>query len=136
MNKVELMGRLTRDPEVRYSQDGNNTCVARYTLAVKRRFMRNGEEDADFIRCIALGKKGEFAEKYLKRGVKIVVVGRLQSGRYDKEGQTHFTTDVVVEEQHFCGSSAAENRAEDSPDNGGQGFMDIPDDLDDEMPFR
>lgn len=136
MNKVELMGRLTRDPEVRYSQDGNNTCVARYTLAVKRRFMRNGEEDADFIRCIALGKKGEFAEKYLKRGTKIVVVGRLQSGRYDKDGQTHFTTDVVVEEHYFCGSSATEDRAEDNPDNGGQGFMEIPDDLDNEMPFR
>lgn len=136
MNKVELMGRLTRDPEVRYSQDGNNTCVARYTLAVKRRFMRNGEEDADFIRCIALGKKGEFAEKYLKRGVKIVVAGRLQSGRYEKEGQTHFTTDVIVEAHYFCGNPVAENRAGEIPDDGEEGFMDIPEYIDDEVPFR
>lgn len=136
MNRVELMGRLTRDPDVRYSQGEDSVCVASYVLAVKRRAARDGGEDADFIRCIALGKKGEFAEKHLKRGMKIVVAGRLQSGRYDKDGQTHFTTDVVVEEHYFCGSSAAEDREEDSPDNGGQGFMDIPDDLDNEMPFR
>lgn len=136
MNRVELMGRLTRDPDVRYSQGEDSVCVASYVLAVKRRAARDGGEDADFIRCIALGKKGEFAEKHLKRGMKIVVAGRLQSGRYGKEGQTHFTTDVVVEAHYFCGNPVAENRAGEIPDDGEEGFMDIPEYIDDEVPFR
>lgn len=105
MNKVELMGRLTRDPEIRYSQNEKSTCVARYTLAVDRRFKKDGEETADFIRCVAFGKQGEVAERYLYQGCKIVVVGRIQTGSYtDKDGRKAYTTDVVVEEQHFCES--------------------------------
>lgn len=103
MNKVELMGRLTRDPEIRYSQDEKGTCVARYTLAVDRRFKQEGEENADFIRCVVFGKQGEAAEKYLAKGRKVAVVGRIHTGSYtNKDGQKVYTTDVIVEEQHFC----------------------------------
>ena len=107
MNKVILMGRLTRDPEVRYSSGDSSMAIARYTLAVDRRFKRSndGEQTADFIGCVAFGKSAEFAEKYLRQGVKIVVVGRIQTGSYaDKDGRKVYTTDVVVEEQYFCGS--------------------------------
>lgn len=92
MNKVELMGRLTRDPEIRYSQDEKGTCIARYTLAVDRRFKREGEENADFIRCIVFGKQGEAAEKYLAKGRKVAVVGRIHTGSYtNKDGQKVYT---------------------------------------------
>ena len=99
MNKVILMGRLTRDPEIRYANNENNTCIANYTLAVDRRFKRQGDEQtADFIRCVAMGRGGEFAEKYLHQGTKIVVEGRIQTGSYtNKDGQKIFTTDVMVE---------------------------------------
>lgn len=106
MNKVILMGRLTRDPDIRYTQGENQMCIARYTLAVDRRYkQQNSDQDADFISCVAFGRSGEFAEKYLAKGTKIAVVGRLQTGSYtNKEGQTVYTTDVVVEEQYFAES--------------------------------
>ena len=100
MNKVILIGRLTRDPEVRYSAGENATAVGRYTLAVDRRFKQEGQQSADFISCVAFGKNAEFAEKYLRRGIKIVITGRIQTGSYtNKEGQKIYTTDVIVEEQ-------------------------------------
>ena len=144
MNKVILMGRLTRDPEVRYSQGEKPTAVARYSLAVNRRFKREGDPDADFINCGAFGKQAEFAEKYLKKGVKMAITGRIQTGGYtNKEGVKVYTTDVVVEEQEFAESKAAsENHAAASPapqpapqQNQADGFMNIPDGIDEELPF-
>ena len=153
MNKVILCGRLTRDPEVRYSSGENQTAVARYTLAVDRRFKRQGDEQtADFIRCVAMGKGGEFAEKYLHQGTKIVVEGRIQTGSYtNKDGNKVYTTDVVVEEQEFAESKAAsDNYAASHPQTSSpapapsmpapgaasaDGFMNIPDGIDEELPF-
>ena len=144
MNKVVLMGRLTRDPDVRYSQGETPLAIARYTLAVDRRFKRNGEQDADFINCVAFGRTAEFAEKYLRQGVKIAVTGRIQTGSYtNKEGQKVYTTDVVVEEQEFAESKAASAsnsgyQASPSPSPSadiGDGFMNIPDGIDEELPF-
>lgn len=110
MNTVVLMGRLTRDPEIRYSQTG--TTVARFNLAVNRRFSRDGEQGADFINCIAFGKSAEFAEKYFRKGLKIVIRGRIQTGSYtNKDGATVYTTDVVIEEQNFAESKAAAQNA-------------------------
>ena len=139
MNKVILMGRLTREPEVRYSQGDNAMAVARYTLAVDRRFNRNNDDQtADFISCVAFGRSGEFAEKYLHKGTKIAITGRIQTGSYtNQEGQKIYTTDVVVERQEFL-----EKRADNSqPDSGAAGsyddrFMDIPDGIDEELPFN
>ncbi|MBP3462095.1 MAG: single-stranded DNA-binding protein, partial [Tyzzerella sp.] len=102
MNKVILMGRLTRDPEVRYSQGENATAVARYSLAVDRRFRREGEPTADFINCVAFGRAAEFAERYLRQGTKIAITGRIQTGSYtNRDGVKVYTTDIVVEEQEF-----------------------------------
>lgn len=107
MNKIILTGRLTRDPEIRYSQQ-SNTAVARYTLAVDRPVKREGEPQADFLRCVAFGKTAEFAEQYLQQGIKIAVTGRIQTGSYtNRDGQKVYTTDVVVESQEFCESKAA-----------------------------
>lgn len=142
MNKVVLLGRLVRDPEARYSQGENAVCVAKYTLAVDRKFKRDGEPAADFINCVAFGKIGEFAEKYLKKGTKIAVVGRIQTGSYtNKDGVKVYTTDVVVEEQEFAESKAASAQNNESPNNipnisDGDGFMDIPEDVDDQLPFN
>ena len=149
MNKVILMGRLTRDPEVRYSQGANSLAIARYTLAVDRRFRREGEATADFINCVAFGKQAEFAERYLRQGVKIAVTGRIQTGSYtNRDGQKVYTTDVVVEEQEFAESkgSADVNRgnngfqaAAPAPApafDAGDGFMNIPDGIDEELPFN
>lgn len=143
MNKVILMGRLTRDPEVRYSQGGENSlAIARYTLAVDRRFKRNGDEQtADFIGCVAFGRNAEFAEKYFRQGLKVVVTGRIQTGSYtNKDGQKVYTTDVVVEEQEFAESktTSQQNQQKPSgpaPDNS-DGFMNIPDGIDEELPFN
>lgn len=147
MNKVILMGRLTRDPEIRYVNNENNTCIANYTLAVDRRFKRQGDEQtADFIRCVAMGKGGEFAEKYLHQGTKIVVEGRIQTGSYtNKDGQRIFTTDVLVESQEFAESKAASaqngNQNASAPtrpnvaQNDSDGFMNIPDAIEEELPF-
>ena len=105
MNKVMLMGRLTRDPEVKYSQGENSTAIARYTLAVDRRFKRDGEPTADFIPCIAFGRPAEFTAKYFHQGLRVVIVGRIQTGSYtNRDGQKVYTTDVVVEEQEFADS--------------------------------
>lgn len=139
MNKVELMGRLTRDPEIRYSQDEKGTCVARYTLAVDRRFKWEGEENADFIRCVVFGKQGEAAEKYLAKGRKVAVVGRIHTGSYtNKDGQKVYTTDVIVEEQHFCDwkdGDGGDAQGQGRPGEDGNGFMDIPEGIDEETPF-
>lgn len=141
MNKVILMGRLTRDPEVRYSQGENASAVARYTLAVDRRYNRDGEQSADFISCVAFGKNGEFAERYLHQGTKVVVSGRIQTGSYtNRDGQKVYTTDVVVEEQEFAESKAsqqgnANTQPAPTPTPIGDGFMNIPDGIDDELPF-
>ena len=119
MNKVILMGRLTRDPNVRYSQGENPTAVARYSLAVDRRFSKNEENSTDFINIVAFGKAGEFAEKYLHKGTKVLVTGRIQTGSYtNKEGQKVYTTDVVAEDQEFCESKNAAS-ANGSFGNGG-----------------
>ena len=148
MNKVILMGRLTRDPEVRYSQGENATAVARYTLAVDRRFNRNNDDQtADFISCVAFGRSGEFAEKYLHKGTKIAVTGRIQTGSYtNKDGVKVYTTDVVVEDQEFAesknasqqagGDYAPAGRTQSAPMAAGDGFMNIPDGIDEELPFN
>ena len=170
MNKVVLMGRLTRDPEVRYSQGENSTAIARYTLAVDRRIKRDGEATADFISCVSFGRTAEFAEKYFHQGLRIVVSGRIQTGSYiNREGQKVYTTEIVVEEQEFADSKNSsqqggdnapqQNTASQQPAqqggyrtpqkpvqqggyNGGSfgmgddGFMNIPEGLDDELPFN
>ena len=133
------MGRLTRDPEVRYTQGDNAMAIARYSLAVDRRFKRDGEPDADFINCVAFGKSGEFAEKYLKKGTKVAVVGRIQTGSYtNKDGQKVYTTDVVVEEQEFAESknSSSSDNNQSAPTNKNTDFMNIPDGIDEELPFN
>ena len=147
MNKVILMGRLTKDPEVRYSQGENATAIARYTLAVDRRFGRNNDDNtADFIGCVAFGKAGEFAEKYFHKGTKIAVTGRIQTGSYtNKDGVKVYTTDIVVEEQEFAesknssagsegGYTGSNSRQETT--SAGDGFMNIPDGIDEELPFN
>ena len=154
MNKVILMGRLTRDPDVRYAPGDNTTAYARYTLAVDRRFTRRDEanngQTADFIGCVAFGKGAEFAEKYLHQGTKVVVTGRIQTGSYtNREGQKVYTTDVVVEDQEFAESKGADSsNRETGYGQGSQekpaskksevdesGFMNIPEGIDDELPF-
>ena len=137
MNKVILMGRLTKDPEIRYSQGENTTCIARYTLAVDRKFKQEGQPNADFINCIAFGKLGEFAEKYLHKGVKIAVVGRIQTGSYtNKDGQKVYTTDVVVEEQEFCESKSQSNSQPQPTQSNDNSWMNIPDGVEDSLPFN
>ncbi|MEE0258738.1 MAG: single-stranded DNA-binding protein [Coprococcus comes] len=136
MNKVILIGRCTRDPEVRYSQGENATAVARYTLAVDRQFKRDGDQSADFINCIAFGKRGEFAEKYLRKGTKIAVVGRIQTGSYtNKDGQKVYTTDVIVDEHEFVESKASQQNGGYSAPVSSDGFTSIPDGIDEELPF-
>ena len=152
MNKVVLVGRLTRDPEVRYSQGNNATAVARYTVAVDRRFKRDGEPTADFIPCVVFGRSAEFAEKYFRQGMRVSISGRIQTGSYtNKDGNRVYTTDVVVEEQEFAESKAAasENAGGGYQQAGaaaptrpeptqaaGDGFMNIPDGIDEELPFN
>ncbi len=156
MNKVILCGRLTRDPEVRYSQGAEPMAIARYTLAVDRRRSRNNdqnEQTADFISIVAFGRNGEFAEKYLKKGTKMLITGRIQTGSYtNKEGVKVYTTEVVVEEQEFAESknSASNGGSYSNYDNApsapasndsapapaGDGFMNIPDGSDEELPFN
>lgn len=149
MNKVILIGRLTRDPEVRYSAGEGSMAIASYTLAVDRRRRANGgpeEQTADFIRCTAFGRNGEFAEKYLKKGTKILVQGRIQTGSYtNKDGQTVYTTDVIVDEHEFVESrnasagagfgGAAMDGQTSQPSGAADGFMPIPDGIDEELPF-
>jgi len=165
MNKVLLMGRLTRDPDVRYSQGANQTAVARYSLAVDRRFRREGDPEADFINCVAFGRQAEFAERFLRKGMKMVVEGRIQTGSYtNRDGNKVYTTDIIVENQEFAESKSANDRVRSeagtapsygAPMGGGysvpdtsqqapqqpsgvpdDGFMNIPDAIDDDLPFH
>lgn len=138
MNKVILLARLTRDPEVRYSQGNEPMAIARYGLAVNRRFKRDGEQEADFINCVAFGKNAEFAEKYLKKGTKILIEGRIQTGSYtNKDGVKVYTTDVVVESQEFAESKQSGQNTQERPQpmTDADGFMNIPDGID-ELPFN
>ena len=148
MNKVILMGRLTRDPEVRYSAGENSMAIARYTLAVDRRFKKENEATADFISCVAFGRAAEFAERYFRQGIRIVVSGRIQTGSYtNRDGNKVYTTDVVVEEQEFAenknnaagNNNAQGNTAAEQPIGNttvdADGFMNIPDGIDEELPF-
>ena len=146
------MGRLTRDPEIKYAQGGDSMAIARYTLAVDRRFKRDGDPTADFINCVAFGKGAEFTEKYFRQGLKVVVTGRIQTGSYtNKDGQKVYTTDVVVEEQEFAESKATSDAnagsfshaggfqqapAPTPAADAGDGFMNIPDGIDEELPFN
>ena len=153
MNKVILMGRLTRDPEVRYSQGERAMAIARYTLAVDRRGRRGGNGDdsaqtADFIPCVVFGRSAEFAEKYFRQGMRVSISGRIQTGSYtNKDGVKVYTTEVIVEEQEFAESRAESdaNRAsfqhQSAPSlspsaDAGDGFMNIPDGIDEELPFH
>ena len=139
------MGRLTRDPEVRYSQGEKPIAYARYTLAVERRIKREGETNADFINCVVIGKGAEFVEKYFRQGMRITVCGRLQTGSYtNKDGVKIHTTEVVVEEQEFAESknsgqaqaANSGNKNKPSPQPAGDGFMNIPDEIDEDLPFH
>ena len=145
MNKVVLMGRLTRDPEVRYTQGERQMAIARYTLAVDRRFKRDGDQQsADFINCVSFDRTAEFAEKYFHQGTKICISGRIQTGSYvNKDGQKVYTTEVVVEEQEFAESKAASQDAGFAPASrpspsmaSGDGFMNLADGLEEELPFN
>lgn len=142
MNKVILIGRATKDTEARYTSGENSMCIARYTLAVDRRFKRDGDQSADFIPCVAFGKAGEFAEKYIKKGTKIAVSGRIQTGSYtNKDGVKVYTTEVVVEEQEFAesknsGSNGSDRKQTEAKKDDMDGFMNIPDGIDDELPFN
>lgn len=137
MNKVILMGRLTADPEVRYTHGEKPVAVARYTLAVNRRFKRQGEQEADFISCVAFGKNGEFAEKYLKKGMMISVVGWLQVRSWDdNDGKRHWTTEVVIDEHYFAESKKTSQTGAQTATTGNDGFYPVNDnDPDSDLPF-
>ncbi|MBK5898651.1 single-stranded DNA-binding protein [Catonella massiliensis] len=137
MNKVILMGRLTRDPDVRYSQTDSNMAIARFSLAVDRRYKKQGDETtADFFNCTAFGKQGEFVEKYLKQGTKIVVTGRIQNDNYtNKDGQKVYSVQIMVEEIEFAESKAA-GQSQQNDSMPGDGFMNIPDGVESELPFN
>ncbi|MBE5944841.1 MAG: single-stranded DNA-binding protein [Lachnospiraceae bacterium] len=147
MNKVILMGRLTRDPEVRYSQGAEPLAIARYTLAVDRRGRRDAtgsDQTADFIQCVSFGRTAEFAEKYLKQGTKMLVTGRIQTGSYtNKDGNKVYTTEVVVEDQEFAESKANATgggfQSTDRPapaSASADGFMSIPEGIENDLPFK
>lgn len=144
MNKVVLVGRLTRDPEVRYSQGEKATAVGRYTIAVDRKFKRENEPTADFIPCVVFGRSAEFAEQYFHQGMRVSVSGRIQTGSYtNKDGIRIYTTDVIVEEQEFAESRAESEAHRESSGYApasqmpeGDGFMNIPDGIDEELPFN
>lgn len=139
MNKWNGTGRFTKDPVVKYSQNENHTCIARFTLAVDRKFKRDNEPTADFINCVAMGKTGEFVEKYFHKGMKADVSGRIQTGSYtNKEGQTVYTTDIVIEDIEFGESKKVSqyNTSDEKPvENADDGFMNVPDDIESELPF-
>lgn len=141
MNRVILMGRLTRDPEVRYTNVENSMAVARYTLAVDRGIKKQAEQSADFIQCVAFSKAAEFAEKYFRQGMRVLVSGRLQTGNYtNREGQKVYTTDVILDSQEFAdskGESAGGGSKKQEANVDEDGFMNIPDGVDDEgLPFN
>lgn len=141
MNRVILMGRLTRDPDVRYTQGNEPMAVAKYTLAVNRRTRKeDGSQEADFINIVVFRKAGEFAEKYFRQGMRVLVAGRIQTGSYtNKDGQRIYTTDVIVDEQEFADAKrdGAESSHYGTPSPAGDGFMNIPDGVEDEgLPFN
>ncbi len=144
MNKVVLMGRLTRDPEMRVSQGDNALNIAKFSLAVDRRFQRNGEKETDFFNCTAFGKQADFVDRYLKQGTKILLVGRIQNDNYtNKEGQKVYSVQIIAEEIEFAESKNAGSTGGGAPagrpDPGaaaGDGFMNIPDGIDEELPFN
>ncbi|MCM1046058.1 MAG: single-stranded DNA-binding protein [Candidatus Gastranaerophilales bacterium] len=150
MNKVILMGRLTRDPEVRYSQGASQTTVGRFSIAVDRKFKREGEPDADFFNCTAFGRLAEFVERYLRKGTKVVLSGRVQNDNYtNKEGQMVYSVRVIAEEIDFAESKNASSNnggyaggdynggnSAPAPSGAGDGFMNIPDGIDEELPFN
>lgn len=139
MNKVILMGRCTKDPEVRWSQGEKSTAIARFTLAVDRKFKQDGQPTADFINCLAFGKRAEFMEKYCRKGTKLVVEGSWQTGNYtNKDGNKVYTNDCLVESCEFAESKSSEQNNNSSNQNnmGGDGFMNIPDGIDEELPFN
>ena len=139
------MGRLTKNPEIRYSAGDNPTAIGRYTLAVDRRFKRDGQQSADFINCVLFGKQAEFAEKYLQQGTKVVISGRIQAGSYtNNSGARVYTTDVVIEEQDFAESKKASQQNTPSntqrsepepPTESSDGFMEIPEGIESQLPF-
>lgn len=138
MNKAIIIGRMTRRADIRYTQGENQTCIARFTLAVNRKFAKEGEKSADFISCIAFGRVAEFLERYGDKGIKFVVEGRIQTGSYtNKDGRTVYTTDVVVEQVEFAESKSSSNAADQSrnipPE---EGFMEIPEGIEEELPFN
>lgn len=140
MNKVILMGRLTRDPEIRHTAGDQPMAIARYTLAVDRRGAKDGEVSADFVNIVAFSKAAEFVEKYLFKGMKVLVTGRIQTGSYtDRDGKKVYTTDVIAEDQEFGESKkdreASSEEAEGTPSSAGDGFMNIPDGIDEDLPF-
>lgn len=139
MNKVILMGRCTKDPDIRYSQGEKSTAIARFTLAVDRKFKQDGQPTADFINCLAFGKRAEFMEKYCRKGTKLVVEGSWQTGNYtNKDGNKVYTNDCLVESCEFAESKSSEQNNNSSNQNnmGGDGFMNIPDGIDEELPFN
>ena len=136
MNKVTLIGRLTRDPEVKYTQSAEPLVVARFSIAVNKRFKREGEAEADFINCVAFGKTGEFTSKYFKKGMMIGLVGRLQVSSYtDKDGNKRTSTDVIVEEQYFTGSKAENTGNAGTPAHEDNEFYKVEEATDDDLPF-
>ncbi len=148
MNKVILMGRLTRDPEVRYSQGSNQTAVARFSIAVDRRFKREGQPDADFFNCTSFGRQAEFVERYLRKGTKILVSGNIQNDNYtNKDGQMVYSVRIMVDEIEFAesknasggdnsGYAGGNSYSRPEPSGAGDGFMNIPDGIDEELPFN
>ena len=139
MNKVILMGRLTRDPEVRYSQNENSTAVGRFSLAVDRKYKREGEPEADFFTCVGFGKLGEFIEKYLRKGTKVLVEGEIRNETYtNRDNQKVYSVNVILGSIEFAESKKAtngENTRQETPSPAGDGFMNIPDGIDEELPF-
>lgn len=138
MNKVILIGRLTREPEVRYSQGDNSMAIAKFSLAVDRRFKKHGDEvTADFFNCTAFGKQGEFVEKYLKKGTKVALTGRIQNDNYtNKEGQKVYSIQIIVEEMEFAESKAAGQSQQNDSMPPSDGFMNVPDGIESELPFN
>lgn len=142
MNKAIMIGRLTRDPDIRYTQGENQTAIARFSLAVDRRWKREGEPDADFFNCTAFGRQAEFAEKYLKKGTKIAIIGRVQNDNYtDRNGQKVYSVQIMVEEMEFAerksknAEAGQQDRSSERPSYEGNGFMTIPEGTEDELPF-
>lgn len=140
MNSATIIGRLTKEPDIRYTSGENSMCIARYILAVERRYKKEGQPTADFIPCTALGRNGEFAEKYFHKGTKIAVTGHIQTGNYtNKEGQRVYTTDIIVESQEFCESKSSSQQQKTAPEDNvarDDAFLDLPDDGLGELPFK